>query len=81
MKVRKTIDVEFPGLGGLIKGWRKADRRSLAQICREIDMSIPNWYKIEKSKVKVLPVDTLMRIADVLGVEIQISFKEGDRNE
>ena len=81
MKVRKTVDVEVPGLGKLIRGWRKADGRSLAQICREIDMSIPNWYKIEKSEVKVLPVDTLMRIANVLGVEVPISFKEGDRNE
>lgn len=76
MKVRKVIDREVPGLGAQIKKAREASPRSLVQICAEIDMTPANWYKIEKEETKVLPVDTLRKIEEVLGIDLGISFDD-----
>ena len=76
MKVRKIIDIEVPGLGERIKEARQTDRRSLAEICRQIPMSPMNWYKIEASETKALPIETLRRIEFVLGVDFGVSFDD-----
>ncbi|WP_110988878.1 helix-turn-helix domain-containing protein [Acaryochloris thomasi] len=75
MKVRKVIDVEVPGLGLQIKEARERDPRSLASICREIDMTPMNWYKIEAEGTKALPEETLRDIEKVLGVDLGVSFE------
>ncbi|MBD2694661.1 helix-turn-helix domain-containing protein [Anabaena catenula] len=76
MKVRRTIDIEIPGLGKRIRQAREADRRSLAEICRQIPMTTMNWYKIESEETKALPIETLQRIQDVLKVDFGINFYE-----
>ncbi len=76
MKVRKVIDVEAPGLGARIKAAREADRRSLASICRTVDLTPMYWYKIEAEEVKALPIETLRRIEEVLGIDFQIEFDD-----
>ncbi|MBA3922792.1 MAG: helix-turn-helix domain-containing protein [Nostocaceae cyanobacterium] len=76
MKIRKTIDIEVPGLGERIKETRERDRRSLAKICREIPMTTMNWYKIEAEDTKALPIETLRRIEEVLGVDFGVSFDD-----
>jgi transcriptional regulator with XRE-family HTH domain len=76
MKVRKTIDIEVPGLGEKIKEARECDRRSLAEICRQIPMSPMNWYRIEASQTKALPIETLRRIEEVLEVDFGVSFDD-----
>ena len=76
MKVRKTIDLEVPGLGERIRQARESDRRSLTEICRQIPMTTMNWYKIEASETKALPVETLRRIEEVLGVDFGVCFDE-----
>jgi len=76
MKVRKTIDREFPGLGSRIKRAREQDARSLVQICAEIDMTPANWYKIENEETKVLPLETLRKIEDVLQVNFGVQITE-----
>ncbi len=76
MKVRKVIDVEVPGLGERIKEARETDRRSLAEICRQMPMSVMNWYKIEASETKALPIGTLRRIEEVLGVDFGVSIDD-----
>lgn len=76
MKIRKTIDIEVPGIGEKIKEARERDRRSLAQICREIPMSQMNWYKIEAEETKALPIETLRRIEEILGVDFGVSFDD-----
>lgn len=77
MKVRKTIDIDAPGLGDRIKRAREADPRSLAEICRQIPMSPMNWYKLEKEETKAIPLETLERIEDVLGVDFGVEFGRG----
>ncbi|MBD2295075.1 helix-turn-helix transcriptional regulator [Trichormus sp. NMC-1] len=76
MKVRRTIDIEIPGLGKRIRQAREADRRSLAEICRQIPMTTMNWYKIESEETKALPIETLQRIEEVLNVDFGIKFYE-----
>lgn len=75
MKVSRTTVVDVPGLGERIKRARKADPRSLVQICGLIDITPANWYKIEAEETKVLPIETLRRIEDVLGVDFGVSFE------
>lgn len=74
MKVRKVIDIEAPGLGAKIKAAREADSRSLLSICKAIDLTPMYWYKIEAEEVKALPIETLRRIEEVLGVDFGVNF-------
>ncbi len=76
MKVRKVIDIEAPGLGAKIKAAREADSRSLLSICKAIDLTPMYWYKIEAEEVKALPVETLKRIEEVLGVDFEVGFDD-----
>ena len=72
MIVRKITDTKVPELGKKIKEARLSDKRSLAQICREISMSPVNWYKIESEETKALPIETLRRIEQVLGIDLDV---------
>lgn len=74
MKVRKVIEIEVPKLGDRIRQAREADSRSLAEICRQMPMSTMNWYRIEAEETKALPVETLQRIEEVLGVDFEVKF-------
>lgn len=76
MTVRKTIDREVLGLGDKIKEARLRDPRTLADICRQIDMSPMNWYRIENTETKALPLETLRSIEQVLGVDFGVTFEE-----
>lgn len=76
MKVKKVIEVEVPGLGDRIRKAREADSRSLAEICRQIPMTTMNWYRIEAEETKALPVETLRRIEEVLGVDFEVKFDD-----
>ena len=76
MKVRKVVEVEVPGLGDRIRKAREADSRSLAEICRQIPMTTMNWYRIEAEETKALPIETLRRIEEVLGVDFEVKFDD-----
>lgn len=76
MKVRKTVDMDVEGLGARIKKARESDPRSLIQICAEIDMTPANWYKIESEETKVLPLKTLRKIENALGVDFGVRFDD-----
>lgn len=76
LKVRKIIDIEVAGLGDRIREARERDRRSLAEICRQMPMSTMNWYRIEASEHKALPIETLRRIEEVLGVDFGVKFDD-----
>ena len=81
MKVRKIVDKEVPKLGSRIKEARENDSRSLIQICKQLNMSTMNWYKIEAEETKALPLETLREIENILGVSFGVDFgqdSEGD---
>ena len=75
MKITKKISMEVPGLGEKIKQARLADRRSLSSICKEMGMSAQNWYRIEKEEQSV-PIETLLSIESVLGLDFGVSFED-----
>ncbi len=74
MKVRKTIDIEIPGLGEKIEATRRADARTLRDICGQVNMTTANWHRIEKEETKFLPIETLREIERVLGVDFGIEI-------
>ena len=75
MKVKKVLQTEVPGLGSRIRQVREADSRSLAEICRRVGMTTMNWYRIEAEETKALPIETLRRIEEVLGVDIGVRLE------
>jgi len=76
MRVIKTISVDVPNLGQKIRQAREADSRSLVKICAEVGMTPTNWYRIEAEK-QMLPLETLRKIEEVLGVSFGINFEVG----
>lgn len=74
MRVRKVIEGEFPGLGARIKKAREADDRSLVQICAAANMTPANWYRIEAEETKALPLETVRRIEQVLGIDLGVEL-------
>jgi transcriptional regulator with XRE-family HTH domain len=76
MKVRKVIEIEVVGLGDRIRQVREVDSRSLAEICRQVPMTTMNWYRIEAEETKALPIETLRRIEEVLGVDFGVKFED-----
>ncbi|MEB3189678.1 MAG: helix-turn-helix transcriptional regulator [Snowella sp.] len=73
MKVTKLVEVEVPALESKIREARLNDRRSVAKICRAIDMSPQNWYRIESGKQSV-PIETIRKIESVLGVDFGVEI-------
>ncbi len=73
VKVRCVTDLDVPGLSARIKAAREADPRPLAEICRLIGMTRSNWYRIENGKNEYLPIETLRRIEQVLGVKFGVT--------
>jgi hypothetical protein len=39
-------------------------------------MTTMNWYRIEAEETKALPIETLRRIEDVLGMDFGVQFKK-----
>lgn len=75
MKIRKCIEVDAPvGLGAQIKKAREADPRALTQLAALAGMTAANWYRIEAEETKVLPLETLRKIEEVLGVNFGVEF-------
>lgn len=76
MKVRRVTDVDAPGLGGKIRDVRKADPRSLTDLAADAGMTTANWYAIENEEIKALPLETLRRIEEVLGIDLGVKFDD-----
>jgi transcriptional regulator with XRE-family HTH domain len=74
MKVQKVTEIDVPGLGQQIKQARESDGRKLTRICAEVGMTTANWYKIEGEDTKALPLETLRRIEEVLGVNFGVEL-------
>ncbi|MCA2768841.1 MAG: helix-turn-helix transcriptional regulator [Microcystis sp. M152S2] len=73
MEVVSSKVLIVKGLGEKIKLAREADPRPLTTICKIMNMSSNNWYRIEK-EAQTLPLDTLRKIENVLGVDFGVSL-------
>lgn len=65
-------EIEVPELGQRIRDARHESGRTITQLAAEADISVANWYAIEQERIKVLPIATLRRIEQVLGVEFGV---------
>jgi transcriptional regulator with XRE-family HTH domain len=74
MKVVQVKEIDIPGLGKKIKEAREKDPRTLVDICKLVGMTTSNWYRIEKETTKLLPLETLEKIQEVLGVDLGVNF-------
>ena len=75
MKISRYQEKDVPGLGEKLKQARLSDDRPLTLICGELGMSTQNWYRIEKEQ-QVLPIETLKKIEEVLGIDFGVSFDD-----
>ena len=73
MEVVSSKVLIVKGLGQKIKLAREADPRPLTTICKIMNMSSNNWYRIEKES-QSLPLETLRKIENVLGVSFGVSL-------
>jgi len=74
MQVVSSKVFTVKGLGQKIKVAREADPRPLTTICKIMNMSSNNWYRIEK-ELQALPIETLRKIETVLGVDFGVSLE------
>lgn len=79
MRIRKVDEVDVPDLAAKIKPARKADDRSLAEICRQVGMSPQYWYNLERGTVTTMSFETLRKIESVLGTSFGVEFDDRDR--
>ncbi|MEM9450743.1 MAG: helix-turn-helix transcriptional regulator [Cyanobacteria bacterium P01_E01_bin.6] len=69
MKIRrKPTFYEINSLEDLIKAARARSSKSVTQLAADADMSVANWYRIEKGELQYLPEETLEAIESALGV-------------
>lgn len=75
MRIKRSVFIEAPGLGERIEAARRADNRSLTEICKLAGLSRDRWYGIEKEQVEeALPEETFLRIQAALGVNLGVNF-------
>ena len=77
MKIRQIKDVDAPNLGQRIKEARifMSNRKTLEQICNEVELSRTYWYDIENERVRgALAVENLRKIEKALEIDLGISF-------
>jgi ribosome-binding protein aMBF1 (putative translation factor) len=71
VKVVRTEELDIPGLGERIQTARKADGRSITCLAALADMSVQNWYRIEREQ-QALPLETLRLIEKALEVDFGV---------
>lgn len=77
-KIDPRTAAVLTALGARIRSIRQEKKLSQVAVARKIGMLRANYVKIERGK-KNVTVDTLLRIADGLGVEMTIDFGEDVR--
>ena len=50
------------------------DLKLCKQLAASAGMTAANWYVIEAEEIKALPIETLRRIEEVLGVDFGVEF-------
>lgn len=73
MRIRKITEIEVTGLGQKIHAARKAisNRKSLAEICRNVGITTQYWYGLEKETLQgALSIENLRKIE----AELETSF-------
>lgn len=67
---------DYPDLAERIRTARLASDKPITKLAAAADVSVSNWYAIEQERIKVLPVQTLRRMEQVLGVDFGVRFED-----
>jgi transcriptional regulator with XRE-family HTH domain len=90
--MRIVFEVEVKGLGQVLKQAREAARLSVASAGERAGMSGANFSRIENEETKGVPIQTLVKAAQAVGLDLSsyldewvksvpgITLKEGDSN-
>jgi transcriptional regulator with XRE-family HTH domain len=85
LKIRQTREIEVEGIGERVRIARKAVckqlGKSLETICQEVGVTRTYWYRIENEdmgKDEGLSIETLMKIQQVLSIDLGISPESFD---
>lgn len=73
MKVNAATRAKLIEIGKTIRGVRERQGVSQADLAEEIDMYRENYIRIEKGRVN-LTVESMMRIAEGLGLDLSVRF-------
>jgi len=68
MNIQLTFEV--PGLGAKIRDLRLQSHKSSTQLAASAGLSVGYWYRLESETMGDLPLATLRRIEDALGVSL-----------
>ncbi|MEM9566682.1 MAG: helix-turn-helix transcriptional regulator [Cyanobacteria bacterium P01_E01_bin.34] len=69
---------DYPNLAERIRKARQASNQSITKLAAAADVSVSNWYAIEQERIKVLPIQTLRRMEQVLGVDFGVRFDDSE---
>jgi transcriptional regulator with XRE-family HTH domain len=70
--VKIIIEVTIPQIGDRIREARKSLNISQTKAAAEADMSQANLNRIETEEAKGVPFETLMKIAEAIGIKHQL---------
>ena len=74
--MRIVFEVEVEGLGQVLKQAREAARLSVAAAGERAGMSGANFNRIENEETKGVPVETLVRAAKAVGLDLSTYMGE-----
>jgi transcriptional regulator with XRE-family HTH domain len=66
------ISREVPGIGKAIKERRLELNKSIYDLAPAVGMSVPHWYRIEKSVAKSAHLETVTKMAQILGMNVGV---------
>ena len=77
VKVKKTIEIEVPGLGSKIKEKRKASSKTVEQLANLAGITRQHWHQIENENFRDgLPYETLKAIENALKTDLGVKFND-----
>ncbi|MBR8832521.1 MAG: helix-turn-helix domain-containing protein [Stigonema ocellatum SAG 48.90 = DSM 106950] len=74
--MRIIFEVEVPGLGQALRKARESARLSVAAAGERAGMSGANFSRIENEEPKGVPIETLMKAAKAVGLDLSFYIGE-----
>lgn len=75
MEVVRTIKIKADNLPKRLKEARIKDGRSVQALATYAGISTAYWYQIEKGDRNIVSEETIRKIEEVLGINLEINFK------
>ncbi|NES00249.1 MAG: helix-turn-helix domain-containing protein [Symploca sp. SIO1B1] len=76
--VKVRLEVDLPNLGARLKKAREESGLDPTSVAANASMSVANLYRIESEKLKALPAKTLLKLCEVLGINMEDEIKKAE---